>query len=540
VKDPLAEALTRREAGRRALRATWEGLWKSVEQYVVPQSSTFVETVTPGIERNRDVLDSTAPRALELFASFLHTLLNNPAQQWFRIGIKNRPDLDDAVDVKQWREAVAKIMLTEMSSERANLYQHLHTTYLDLGAYGTAILYTEFRNGRLLTRSYHLYDCVVEEDNEGFVDTMYRQEKLTARQADQRWPDGAGVSIARELKGKAPATTAFRFLHCVVPVSDREIGPLLPQKVKQSGAPFASIWVNTQDQHTVATGTYEEFPYAVPRWMRMRGEVYGRSPGITVLPDVRMANRMKGTILRGAEKLVDPPLHMPDGGLVSPVRLHPGGLTFTEGSIDIKPLIPPGASRIEMGNQLLEQVQRDIERGFFVQLFQTPDTPVKTATQVLQEVDERNRAVSPMLIRVQSELFHPLILRVFNLLTRAKLLPEPPESIRGEAPTVEYISPLTGSQRQIEGLATSRLFELLAPWAQVDPGVFDLFDPDEVARTAHAASGAPAKQLRTAQKVKVLRQARAQQQEQAAQQQQAVEGGKTAAALIAATNKGRA
>jgi hypothetical protein len=285
-------------------------------------------------------------------------------------------------------------------------------------------------------------------------------------------------------------------------------------------------------------GVYEEFPYMVPRWLKVRNDPYGRGPGTKVLPDVRMVNRMFETILRGAEKLVDPPLLIPDGGLISPLRLFPGGISFSEGNVKPEALIPPGASRIEMGNELLFRKQRDVERGFFVQLFQTEDTPVKTATQVLQEVDERNRAVSPMLVRQQAELFHPLVKRIFGILARLGRIPPLPDVIQETRVSVEYLSPLTGSQVQIEALGLVRLMETAAGWAQVDEAIFDIFDGDEVAKVLHAGSGAPMRVLRTENKVKAVREARDQAQQQQAQQENALQEGEVQAKLIAATNKG--
>jgi hypothetical protein len=248
---------------------------------------------------------------------------------------------------------------------------------------------------------------------------------------------------------------------------------------------------------------------------------------------------MKETILRGAEKLVDPPLLMPEGGLVSPVRLMPGGLTFTDGQVKPEPLIPPGASRIEMGQELLSRTQDAIRDGFFNPLFVTPDSPVKTATQVLQQVDERNRAVSPMLVRQQTELYHPFIKRAINLLNRAGKFPERPGILIGRPLTVRYVSPLASSQLQLEALGTQRIIEGLLPWANVDPTVLDPFDPDEVAKVVQAGSGAPTKILRSKSALAKLRADRA----DAAQQQQLTENmvdatGATAKMVAATTNPG--
>lgn len=517
--DKLAEGLVDRDGVLRGDRANWDGMWQDIARYVLPREATFTEEVSPGVERQRNVLDSTAPRSLELFASFIHTLMNNPASVWFRPRIAEvRDELNKQVSMQQWRDDVRRRQLQSMT--RAKVYSALHQAELNQGAFGTSVVLSEMVNGNYQIRSYHLADCTIDEDESGEVDTVHRWARYTKRQAEMRFPDRAedlGPSVEK-VGDKEACRRKFIFQHSVFPTTDTELMDLMTGRDRRrvEGSPFASVWINHEDRVTIAVSAYQEFPYAVPRWYKVRGERWGRSPAMTVLGDIRMANRMKDTILRGAEKLVDPPLLLPDGGLVSPIRLHAGGLSFTEGTVKVEPLIPPGASRIEFGDALLKQTQEAIRDGFFVPLFITPESPVKTATQVLQEVNERNRAVSPMLVRQQEELHEPLLMRNYNLLSRAGALPPPPEDVGNRPIEVEFISPLSGSQREQEALSILRLFEQIAPWGQIDDGVFDTFHTDRVAEFVSEATGVPAEVKRTATELRTFRAQRAQ-AEQAAQ-----------------------
>lgn len=506
--DKLAEAIVDRDARNRADRATWESVWQEIARYMLPSEATFTEEIQPGVQRNRTILDSTAARSLELFASFLHTLLNNPSLQWFKVNPVGVDATKLGAEWQRWLEAVQRTMLAHMAGRSANLYANLHSVYLGLGGFGTAVLYAEGANASLRTRQFHLDDVTIEEDASGFVDVVFRRTPFTPRQAKQRW---SGLEL-EDLGGafvKQGRKDPVRIIHAVVPTSDEDLMRHMKARDRRRAemSPYASVWLNAEDRVTIQVGGYEEFPYMVPRWYKTRGEVYGRSPGMTVLPDARMVNRMMETILRGAEKLVDPPLVVRDGSLVSPVRIFSGGITFTEGDAKIEPLIPPGASRIEYGQELLMSRQSAIREGFFVPLFATPDSPVKTATQVLQEVDERNRAISPMIVRMHEELFHRLIARVFGVLSRGGLLPAPPDDRDFEL-DIQYVSPLSASQQQMEALGTLRIIEGALPWAQTDPAAMDVFDANEVMKVIHAGSGAPASILRSAADVKRLRDAR--------------------------------
>ena len=533
MKDKVAEQLCEREEALREQRANWDTLWQNVTKYVWPNEASFVEKLPSGLERTRFILDSTAPRALELFASSMHGLLNNPSLKWVKVAKGGDPQAMDIPANREWATKVEDLILEALAGEEADIYSQLHTVYLGLGAVGTACLFVDVSpKGKLRVREYHMGDVVVDEGESDLVDTVYRRWCTTIRRARQRWPglvlgpsvdDGPGA-------GKKKPSEKVDFMHVVVPAGDPIIADI-PAKERAKNAPYYACWINRTDRRVVKYDTYEEFPYLVPRWYKTRGEVYGRSPAMTALPDIRMVNQMSATILRGAEKIVDPPLVIPDGGLVSPARLFPGGITYSEGTIEIKTLIPPGTSRIETGNQLLEQRQLSIREAFFTPLFATPESPVKTATQVLQEVDERNRAVSPMLVRVQSELFFGLIRRTYNLLLRAGRIPTPPPGMQGEGLVVDYVSPLIASQRQMEALSTVRLYEMMAPWYGLDKGLGDWVDIDKLWPVILLGSGAPAQIAKTASAVLKVRQARQEQTESMQTAELALQGGEVAAKL---------
>ncbi|WP_299444704.1 portal protein [uncultured Rhodospira sp.] len=529
--DPLAVAICRRENDLRTDRGTWESYVQDIARHVLPNRAIFREEVTEGVERNRMVLDSTATWALYIFASSIHSLMNNPANLWFKLRIAPSagadPYMDQDASVRKWLEDVAKLIWTEMASTRVDLYSHLHTLYLDLGAFGSGCLYEDVSDeGHIRIRAFHLKEVVWDTDADGQVNAVFRTLELNAVQAKAFFPD---QDLGRTIMECRDPTRKFKFVHAVFPVGSKyDLGKEMGDHKDLANRPFASVWCTETPKRVLSVSGFNEFPYQVPRWSVVTGERMGRGPAMNVMPNVRMANRVKETLLRGAEKLVDPPLRITDGSLVSPVRLFPGAITFTEGDARIDPMIPPGASRIEVGEAILRNEQEAIKSGFFVHLFQTPDSPVKTATQVLQEVDERNRALTPMLVRLQNELFSRLLARIFGLMNRGGRFPPPPPVLDGVPLVAEYVSPLTGSQLQMEGLGVLRIIEGLLPWAQIDPGVFDAFDPDEVAKVVHGASGAPMSIMRSPQKIRELRKARMEQQQQAEQFQtliQAVEAG---------------
>ena len=102
------------------------------------------------------------------------------------------------------------------------------------------------------------------------------------------------------------------------------------------------------------------------------------------------------------------------------------------------------------------------------------------------------------------------------------LPPMPPELVEaGGDYEIVYDSPMSRMARAEELVGVQRTMELLAPFAQINPEVLDVFDPDALARLTAEVSGVPTPVLRSQDAVDKLRQQRAQQTQEAAMVQAA-------------------
>ena len=87
---------------------------------------------------------------------------------------------------------------------------------------------------------------------------------------------------------------------------------------------------------------------------------------------------------------------------------------------------------------------------------------------------------------------------------------------QGVGVEVKYISPLARAQRASQGVAVMRWLEAIGPMGQLDPGIFDNVDADEVARHLAEAYGVHTSLLRDPKQVAEIRADRARQQQQQA------------------------
>ena len=289
-----------------------------------------------------------------------------------------------------------------------------------------------------------------------------------------------------------------------------------PTKQDNKNMPFASMYICMETKMVMQESGFQEFPYVVPRFLKATGEVMGRSPAMVALPDVKMLNLMSKTIIQAAQKLIDPPLLVPDDGFLLPVRTQPGGLNFfRSGTRDTITPLNTGAN-IPIGLSMEEQRRTAIRSAFYVDQLLTGGSPNMTATEVVQRQEERMRVIGPVLGRLMNEMLRPMIDRVFALMLRADMLAPPPEILQGLDVDVEYVSPLARAQKSSSLNSTMKALEILLPLAQALP-VADHINADGLVNHIMDSLGVPKKVVKPQSEVDAGR------EEQAAQQQAMME-----------------
>jgi hypothetical protein len=286
--------------------------------------------------------------------------------------------------------------------------------------------------------------------------------------------------------------------------------------------PFSSIYFEYDSGHIISQGGFKEFPYVVPRYLKASNELYGRSPGMNALPDVKVLNKMVEVGMKAAQKQVDPPLLVPDDSMLMPIRMSPGSINYyRSGSRDRIETLNIGANN-PLGLNMEQQRREAISQTFHVDQLLITENRNMTATEVVQRNEEKMRILGPVLGRLQSELLQPMIIRIFNIMLRNNLLPDAPEILLNQEIDVEYVSPMAQAQRGQELSSIVRGLELFGQIGQVAP-VTDYIDPQGLVKHLIKILGLPARMIRSDNEVEELAQqkAEAQQQQMAAQQQMA-------------------
>jgi len=514
-----AKILVKRFEELKAKRDNWNTHYQELADYMLPRKADIVKKRSRGEKRMELIYDGTALQAVDLLASSLHGMLTSGASPWFHLDIKDS-DINRDDDVREWLQDTSMRMIQAFN--QSNFETEIHEMYVDLVVFGTGCMFCEMSDGDLRFSTRHISEYYVTEDRFGVVNAVYRLYESTASQAISRFGKENVTDYILKTFEKNP-DDMVEILHIVLPNEDRDA-----TKIDNKNMPYSSVYICKKTGMIVLEGGFNEMPYVVPRFLKATGEIMGRSPAMTALPDVKMINLMSKTIIEAAQKMINPPLLVPDDGFLLPIRTQPGGLNFyRSGSRDTITPLNTGAN-INIGLEMENQRRQAIRSAFFVDQLLIGGGPNMTATEVIGRQEERMRVIGPVLGRLMNEMLRPLIDRVFALMLREQMLAQPPELLQGRNVEIEYVSPLARAQKSNSLNNTMRALEILMPLSQALP-VGDHIDPDGLVRHVTDALGVPKTTLRSQREINQAREARAQQQAMMQQRQQEQEDVYTAA-----------
>ena len=257
---------------------------------------------------------------------------------------------------------------------------------------------------------------------------------------------------------------------------------------------------------------FRQFPAVCPRWATAGGDIYGNSPGMEVLGDVKQLQHEQLRKAQAIDYKTKPPLQVPTSMKNRDVETLPGGITFIDGnaSAGIKTAFEVNLDL----NHLLMDIQDVRERvrgGFYADLFlmlaNATDTRM-TATEVAERHEEKLLMLGPVLERLHNELLDPLIETTFNRMIEANALPPIPKELQGVDLNVEFVSMLAQAQRAIGTNSVDRFVGNLGVVAGIKPDVLDKFDGDAWVDAYSDMLGVDPNMIIAGEQVAKIRQAR--------------------------------
>jgi len=519
-------------------RRLWEPTWDRIGRLVLPRKSGLQFYRTPGL-RIEDQFTGTAIRANELLASSMQGALTSAVVRWFALADGTRSK-NKAVNA--WYEEFSERLYRNLT--RSNFQQEMQEVYLDLGAFGTAcILMDEKQGGGTLFRGFRFQSqeigtFVISEDGEGHVDVVMRLLKMTPRAAFRRWGNRVGERILRLKDHTDSAEVPFEILHASYPrdgVSGYKKGTH-PRRL-----PYASCYVDVEGRYFIEESGFHEQAFFAPRWTKVTGETYGRGPGFTSLGDISSLNEAVKLNLQAWSSSVRPPMLRRHDGVIGTPKLTPGSF------IDVYDMEALKAFETGANHQInvieREALQNDIRNMFFWEQLQLPNQLMPTATEIQKRLELMQRVLGPTLGRIDTELHAKVHHRGAAMMLRAgersewldpNGAPEPPGEVldqlsRGIAEAdIEYLGPLARAQKVTDADSLTQAVLAVEPIVKIQPDSAIVIDGKQAIRYMFEKRGMPSNLLLSPDEVKQI-EAEMKEAREATAQQEKLKGASEAA-----------
>lgn len=492
----------RRLASLRRERASWEAHWRELGEHILPRRGRFLATADAtagttanagnrGRKLNGKINNSAATLAARTLASGMISGITSPSRPWFRLTLADRR-LAALPAVRAWLDEVEAVLLRIFAA--SNFYNAIGTAYEELGVFGTAAIvvledYEDVARFHTLT----VGEYFLAASHRGVVDTLYREFPLTVAAAVQEYGLDAVSHATAEKYRSGRLDDEIAIVHAVEP-NDRRI----VAAPDAAGMAWRSIHFESgaddEARPLLRTGGYRRFCAVAPRWSVTGNDVYGRSPGMDALGDVKALQTMEADLARAISLMVKPPMVGPPALRGEEMSIMPGSITFVasaQGTDQFRPAFTI-SPRIEALEAAIERRARQVMQAFYADLFLLlsgmEGVQPRNEIEILERREEKMLQLGPVLERLHDELLDPLIRRVLEIAGaagapgRSVLPPRPPELADHDL-EVEYVSTLAVAQKAAGTAGIERFVAFVGRLGAVMPEAFDKLDIDRIVQS---------------------------------------------------------
>lgn len=501
-------------------RGSMPAIWDEVIRYCFPQEhvtySAFGGDSREAGWRRANPCYSYPVIFTQRMGSAIHSNAFPANDYWFDFGIVGE-DFENDETLKMWcRKARDTVHLK--IRQGTNFYQESHAMMVGLGALGTAAFYTYYKNGGLKFRYIPIHkNFLIASNSDGEIDMAAIMHSWTAKEAIEEYGrDKVSPEIIAGLD--AAGTQTYDFVQLIYP--KKTFGERY--SLARGQKPYGDVTVEYSSGKVMKTEQHSSFPFAVPRFFVYSDDLYGRSPAMNAMADIRAANALRKNILDASVRSIKPPIFV--DAMLGDVSIGAGAKNIVRGMDRNSIWTYPQPTQFEIADKLQENLEQSLRQAFFIDVFQAIEQQkYMTATEVTERVRQKVESISPIVTRIQKEFSSRVILRSLELLIENGDVEPPPVTRPGGMLNVTYISSLDYMIRQ--GMAAkmmnfisqlSQFGQTLVNFSQV-PGVVDVLNTDAIVQALADANTLPANFFRNKNEVQQQRQAQAQQAQQAQQ-----------------------
>ncbi len=497
--------------------ANFRNLWRLVNQYFRVNANYIDDPAAPpGKSATNCIFDSSPVDAADKLTAFIWSNIAPQSSKWF-IPTFGEEELSENEMLTDWMEKKGDQMLKQFRID--GFYPALHQAIKDTVVSATGCIFIDEKPIRegfqgIDFKVLPVGTYVLAQNFSGVVDTLFRKLPLTSRNIVEYARTGKYGFKESRLPSKIIDSAAktpdepFLVMHSVYPRTDT--APPYPIQERGSNLYFPWAAVYSWEESILAEGGYQEFPFAVTRYTVDPGEVYGRGPAFTALPDAIQLNSQAELRVKILEKIYAPPTIGRDTYIVDgDVQNFPGGHTRVSSTFTgaLKDAFTTLDLNEDVAKMLLceERLIQSINRIFFmdqIAAISSEENPGETATRTYLRWLLYQQMLGPAAGNFEGGLLQGTIQRAFNIMYRAGEFGRPPMPLMGEREargqpakqtslSIRFDSPFARAQRAGDVEAFTRWMSRFLPLAEAYPQVIDIPDMDVAMRESAQIEGVP-------------------------------------------------
>lgn len=514
--------------------------WREISDHIQTRRGRYLREERQTKRKSGNVLNEKPIFASRNLGAGMSGGVASPARPWVKITTPDS-DLNERHDAKLWLDETQRRLYKVLAG--SNYYGMRATSFRDMGDFGQGPLLLDFDYEDII-RGYVSPpgEYFLARNDRGVADVMYREFQMTVAQLIQKFKG----NVPREVKeryDRGDYEHDYEITHVIEP-NVRQVRDALGPR----GMPYLNIYycngVQDLDSNAVMLATgYHELPFSAAPWEIQSGDTYADGCGSLVLPACKSLQALEKRRGQIVDKLANNSVQAPEGLRRNTINHQPGEVTYypdkyagnSANAAPIQPLYridPVSLTVIGQEGQILEN---RIDRGYYVDLFfmlanSDKNQPI-TAREVQERHEEKLVGLGPVLDNTHSQGLDIEINRIINVMARAGILPEVPQSMEGIALKAEYTSILAVAQRSLGVSQLERFVGFIGNLSAGNPAIFDKWDMDQTVDEYGNALGVPAAVVRSDDQVVDLRKQRAEKEEQVEQMAQVEQSAQTAQVL---------
>jgi hypothetical protein len=211
-------------------------------------------------------------------------------------------------------------------------------------------------------------------------------------------------------------------------------------------------------------------PWVISRYSKIAGEVYGRGPLLTAMPDIKTLNKTLELLLKNASLAVAGVYTAADDGVLNPqtVKIVPGAVipVARNGGPQGESLRAlPRAGDFNVSQIVINDLRANIKRTLLDESLPPDNMSARSATEVVERMKELAQNLGSAFGRLINETMIPLVARILQVMDERGLV-NMPLKVNGLEIKVSPVAPLAMAQNMEEINNIIQFMQLTATMGQ--------------------------------------------------------------------------